>query len=86
MQILNQKKINEKKNFFKFFKFFFEKNNISILDIKIKNEDFHARFSAKLRTYEYLIINRQGFIYDRDRAWHVKKSMNLQLLKKELKF
>ena len=82
----SKKKINEKKTFLNSLNFFLKKNNISILDIKIKNEDFHARFSAKLRTYEYLIINRQGDLsIDRDRAWHVKKSMNLQLLKKGAK-
>ena len=32
---------------------------ISILDIK-KTDKFHARHNAKLRTYEYLIINRLG--------------------------
>ena len=37
---------------------FFKKNNISILDIKITKIFMQIR--AKLRTYEYLIINRQG--------------------------
>ena len=68
------KKINEKKTFLKSVNFFLRKKFISILDIKTKSEDFHARFSAKLRTYEYVIINRQGDLsIDRNRAWHVKK-------------
>ena len=33
---------------------------IAILDVKEVNNDFHARFSAKIRTYEYLIINRRA--------------------------
>ena len=42
--------------------------------------------SVRLRTYEYLIINRQGNLsIDRDRAWHVKKKINLTLLKKGAK-
>ena len=67
-------------------KFFLKRDCISILDVKTKNINFHARYSAKLRTYEYLIINRQGDLsIDRDRAWHVKKSINLKLLKQGAK-
>ena len=78
----SKKKINEKKTFLNSINFFLKKKLISILDIKTKNNNFHARFSAKLRTYEYLIINRQGDLsIDRDRAWHVKKNINLKLIK-----
>ena len=81
-----KEKIKEKKTFLNSINFFLKKNCISILDVKIKNNNFHARFSAKLRTYEYLIINRQGDLsIDRNRAWHVKKNINLQLLKKGAK-
>ncbi len=79
-------KINEKKIFLNSVNFFLKKKSISILDIKTKKKDFHARFSAKLRTYEYLIINRQGDLsIDRDRAWHIKKKINLKLMKKGAK-
>ena len=81
-----KEKIKEKKTFLNSINFFLKKNCISILDVKTKNNNFHARFSAKLRTYEYLIINRQGDLsIDRNRAWHVKKNINLQLLKKGAK-
>ena len=81
-----KKKINEKKNFLNSINFFLRKKCISILEIKKKNSNFHARFSARLRTYEYLIINRQGNLsIDRERAWHVKKKINLTLLKKGAK-
>ncbi len=77
-----KKKIKEKKTFLNSINFFLKKKNITILDIKKENNNFHARFSAKLRTYEYIIINRQGELsIDRDRAWHVKKKINLKLLK-----
>ena len=81
-----KKKIYEKKIFLDSVNFFLKKKLISILDIKKKKEDFNARFSAKLRTYEYLIINRQGTlsIY-KDRAWHVKKRIDLNLMKKGAK-
>jgi len=56
------------------------------LNIKEKNRNFHSRFSAKLRTYEYLIINRQGTLsINRSRAWHVKKKINLELMKRGAK-
>ena len=75
-------KIDEKTIFLNSVNFFLKKKCISILDIKTKKKDFHARFSAKLRTYEYLIINRQGDLsIDRDRAWHVKQKINLKLMK-----
>ena len=79
-------KIKEKKTFLNSVNFFLNKKYISILDIKNKQQDFHARFNAKLRTYEYLIINRIGILsIDRNRAWHVKKKINLKLMKKGAK-
>ena len=79
-------KIKEKKTFLNSINFFLNKKYISILDIKNKQQDFHARFNAKLRTYEYLIINRIGILsIDRNRAWHVKKKIDLKLMKKGAK-
>ena len=77
------KKIDNKKIFLNSINFFLKKKLISILDIKKKRDDFHARFSAKLRTYEYLIINRAGdlSIY-KNKAWHIKKKIDLKLMKK----
>ena len=80
------KKIKEKKTFLNSLNFFLNKKFISILDIKNNKKDFNARFDAKLRTYEYLIINRLGNLsIDRDRAWHVKKNLNLKLMRKGAK-
>ena len=47
---------------------------ISILEIRKKSVDFHSRYSAKERIYEYCIINREGSlsIY-KNKAWHIKK-------------
>ncbi len=79
-------KIKDKRTFLNSINFFLNKKHISILDIKKKQQDFHARFDAKLRTYEYLIINRIGILsIDRNRAWHVKKKINLKLMKKGAK-
>jgi tRNA pseudouridine38-40 synthase len=50
--------------------------------LKKKKNSFHARYSAKIRTYEYLIINRQGNLAIRkNKAWHVKNKINLKLMK-----
>ena len=82
----SKKMINEKNFFLNSMNFFLKKKLISILDLQTVDNEFHARFSAKLRTYEYLIVNRQGNLsIDRNRAWHVKKKINLKLMKKGAK-
>jgi tRNA pseudouridine38-40 synthase len=59
---------------------------VSILDLKKKNLNFSARFNAKLRTYEYFIINRLGTLsINKNKAWHIKKILDLQLMKKGAK-
>ncbi len=79
-------KIGNKKIFLDSANYFLKNKLISILDIKQKSKNFHARHSAKLRTYEYLISNRQGSLsINKNRAWHVKKKINLNLLKKGAK-
>ena len=81
-----KKKIENKKVFLDSINFFLKNKLISILDIKEKNLNFHARFNAKLRTYEYLIINRQGSLsINKNRGWHVKKKIDLKLMKRGAK-
>lgn len=66
--------------------FFLHKKLISILDIKKKPGNFHARHNAKMRVYEYLIINRHGSLsINQKRAWHVKKKIDFKLMKKGAK-
>ena len=78
-----KKKINNKAKFLESINFFLSKNLISVLQIKTKKNNFHARFNAKKRIYEYQIINRPSLLsIDKGKAWHVKKKMNLELLKK----
>ena len=81
-----KEKIKNKKIFLDSVNHFLRSKLISILEIKKKPINFHARHDAKLRTYEYLIINRQGSlsIY-KNRAWHVKKKIDLKLIKKGAK-
>ena len=81
-----KRKIENKKVFIESVNYFLKNKLISILDIRKKSNNFHARHSAKLRTYEYLISNRQANLsINKNRAWHVKKKMNLNLLKKGAK-
>jgi tRNA pseudouridine38-40 synthase len=82
-----KKKIENEKVFLESANYFLKNKLISILNVRKKSNNFHARHSAKLRTYEYLIVNRQANLsINRNRAWHVKKKMNLNLLKKGAKF
>tara|TARA_B100000575_G_scaffold242031_1_gene205278 strand:+ start:728 stop:1468 length:741 start_codon:yes stop_codon:yes gene_type:complete len=79
-------KIENKKVFLESANYFLKNKLISILDLRKKSNNFHARHSAKLRTYEYLIANRQGSLsINKNRAWHVKNKINLNLLKKGAK-
>ena len=77
------KKIDNKKKFLSSINFFLRKSSISIVDIKKKKKDFHARFSAKERVYTYYIVNRLASLtLDKNKAWHVRRKINLDLLKK----
>ena len=78
-----EKKIENEKKFLNSINFFLQKDSISIIKIKKKNIFFHSRFNAKERVYEYKIINRIGSLslYN-NRAWHIKKKINIELLKK----
>ena len=81
-----ERKIENETTFLESLNYFLKRKMISILDIKKKNDNFHARHNAKIRTYEYLIVNRQGTLSIlRNRAWHVKKNMDLNLIKKGAK-
>ena len=60
---------------------FLNKKLISILSIKKKNLNFHARFSAKQRIYKYIIFNRlSNPSIERNRGWHIRKKLNLKLM------
>ena len=78
-----KKKIENKKKFLESVNFFLSKKSVSIIKIKNKKINFHARFNAKKRVYEYLIINRPSLLsIDKGKAWHVKKKININLLRK----
>ena len=79
-------KIDQVYRFIKSINYFLNKQGITILKIKKKNDNFHARFSAKLRIYKYIITNRLGVpVLEKDRSWHIMKELDLELMKKGAK-
>lgn len=80
------KEIKNKIQFLDSSNYFLREDSISILDVQKKDKTFNSRFSAKERTYEYRIINRRGYpALNKHKAWHIKKKLDLQLLKKGVK-
>ena len=59
---------------------------VSIINIKKKNINFHARFSAKQRIYKYVIFNRLSRpSIKKERGWHIIKELDVSLMKKGAK-
>ena len=64
MQLNNQHilivkiKLKQFDKFLKSMNYFLNKDGVAILKIRKRNKNFHARFSAKIRIYKYIIINR----------------------------
>ena len=74
-------KINQPKRFLKSVNYFLNKDHVALLKIKKKNNNFHSRFSAKMRIYKYIIINRlSGLVLEKNRGWHVIKDLDLDLV------
>ncbi len=79
-------KINQTDKFIKSLNYFLNKDGISILRIIKRSKNFHARFSAKLRIYKYIIINRPCKpVLEEKRGWHVKKKLDPKIMKKSAK-
>ena len=70
----------------KYINYFLNIKLLSITIIKKKSLNFHARFSAKQRIYTYIIFNRiSGPSIEKNRGWHIKKKLDLKLMKKGIK-
>ena len=80
---------NEIINFDKFLKsmnYFLNKDGVAILKIRKRNKNFHARFSAKIRVYKYVIINRLSVpVLEKNRSWHIIKKLDLVAMEKGAK-
>ena len=78
--------IKETDKFLKSVNHFLNKDGVTVLKIKKRNTNFHARFSARMRVYRYIIINRLGGpVIEKDRAWHIMKELDLTTMKKAAK-
>jgi len=56
---------------------------VTVLKISKINNKFHARFDAKRRTYQYVIINRQSpLALQKNKAWHIRKKLDVKAMKK----
>jgi len=79
-------KIQNLDKFLKSINHFINDKGVSILNIKKRNLNFHARFSAKQRIYKYVIFNRSSRpSIDKERGWHVVKKLDVNLMKKGAK-
>ena len=79
-------KIQEIKKLIKSLNFFLNPKKISIINVYKRKKQFHARFSAKERVYKYFIINRLAEpSLENERAWHIRKKLDIKLLKKGAK-
>jgi len=60
---------------------------IAILDAKEVKSNFHARFSAKKRTYKYIITNRRApLTIDKNKSWGVFKKLDINKMVYEAQF
>jgi len=67
--------------------FYVQGHGASILAVTPVGEDFHARFSATYRQYEYKIINRRApLTIDIDRAWQVSQPLDVELMQQAANF
>ena len=81
-----KKKITKQYKFLKSINYFLNNDGISITNIKKRNNNFHARFSAKMRIYKYVIINQVSQpVLDKNRGWHIIKELDLNIMKKGAK-
>ena len=79
----SKNKIIKTDKFLKSINHFLNKEGVTILKIRKRSNNFHARFSAKMRIYKYIIINRlSGPVLDKNKGWHVMKKLDLVMMKK----
>ena len=80
------KKKIKKKNFLPGVNQYIGSKPLKIFDIKKEKKNFHARFDAKKRTYQYIIINRESSLaLQKNRAWQIRKKLKIKTMKKGVK-
>ena len=74
------------RKFLKSINHFLNNQGIAIKKIKKRSNKFHSRFSAKQRIYKYIIFNQISVpMIEKQRGWHVRKFLDLDLIKKGAK-
>ena len=72
--------------FLKSINHFLNEDGIAITKVKKRGSKFHSRFSAKQRIYKYIIFNQISVpVIEKKRGWHVRKTLDLSLIKKGAK-
>ena len=72
--------------FLKSINHFLNEHGIAIKKIRKRSNKFHSRFSAKQRIYKYIIFNQISVpVIELKRGWHVRKLLDLDLIKKGAK-
>jgi tRNA pseudouridine38-40 synthase len=81
-----KKKIIDLIKFLKSINHFLNEDGIAITKVKKRSSKFHSRFSAKQRIYKYIIFNQiSAPVIEKKRGWHVRKQLNIDLIKKGAK-
>jgi tRNA pseudouridine38-40 synthase len=81
-----KKEIQDLGKFLKSINHFVNNAHVSIMNIRKRNLNFHARFSAKQRIYKYIIFNRLSRpSIEKERGWHIIKKLDISLMKKGAK-
>ncbi len=60
-------------------------DDISVLDVSIASDSFHARFSAKRKKYRY-IITTEDDLFARKYKYFVSKELNIGLMREEAQY
>ncbi|PCJ97043.1 MAG: tRNA pseudouridine(38-40) synthase TruA [Zetaproteobacteria bacterium] len=60
---------------------------ISIINVEIVSDEFHARHDALNKLYRYRIVNRQAFLaVDRGLVWHVGRPLDVDAMRASAKY
>lgn len=58
-------------------------DRIAIKDAALVGDDFHARFSAQMRRYQYLVYNSNtDTVFAKNRMWHVRCALDIDAMKR----
>jgi len=61
--------------------------NVVVLNCEEVDENFHARFHAKMRHYRYVIINRRAPLsLQKNHAWHVSRELDVEAMQESAQF